>query len=347
MGINKFHDFIRKRAPQVYREIHLSEYMGKRIAVDISGLIYKFKILNKDRWLDSFAYLIIAFRKNKIHPIFVYEGEAPKEKDAEKTKRSQQRQAIVEKASSLRDCLDKYYETQEVGEVLQVEMKKLLKMENTLGGTVPINTSALEKRCQQIESQIVKFTDDEKETLDHLFDLFGIQYTTSPGEAETLCASMAIQGIVDAVVSNDSDVCAYGVKKFLYEINGLTETCIEIDHDEVIRALNFTREEFLDFCILLGCDYNDNIPGIGPVNAYKLLQEHRRIEQLPSRYDTSILNYSRTRELFATRYEFDQQVLSTDPNLIDLYNFLKMKNSRIKYETLENAFRPTEIVFEE
>lgn len=349
MGIQNFHQFVKKRAPHVYRQIHLSEYAGKKVAVDISGLIYKYKILNKDRWLDSFMYLILSLRRNRVHPIFVFDGEAPKEKDGEKTKRSQQRKQLTDKVFTLRESLDAYYSTGESNTVLQEEMKKVGGAP-ALGKTVAISTSLLEKRYTQMEAQIVHWGDGELEDLYKMFDLTGVQYITSPTEAETLCASMALEGKVDAVVSNDSDVCAYGVKKFLYEINGMTETCTEIDYDELLKALDLTPSEFLDFCIMCGCDYNDNIPGVGPVNAYKLIKQHHSIDKLPSTYDITILNHVRSRELFSTRHAFEDEVLSREPSeqdQIDLYNFLKMRNSRIKFETIQKTYVPLEIVFEE
>ena len=36
----------------------------------------------------------------------------------------------------------------------------------------------------------------------------------------------------------------------------------------------------MDFCILCGCDYTTKIVGIGPVNAYKLIKEHKNIENI-------------------------------------------------------------------
>ena len=39
-----------------------------------------------------------------------------------------------------------------------------------------------------------------------------------------------------------------------------------------------TQEEFIDLCILCGCDYSHTIGGMGPVTAYKLMKEHGNIE---------------------------------------------------------------------
>jgi flap endonuclease-1 len=37
-------------------------------------------------------------------------------------------------------------------------------------------------------------------------------------------------------------------------------------------------KQFVDLCILCGCDYTYNIGGIGPVTSYKLLKELGNIE---------------------------------------------------------------------
>ena len=41
-----------------------------------------------------------------------------------------------------------------------------------------------------------------------------------------------------------------------------------------------TMEEFIDLCILCGCDYTKNIGGIGPVKAYKFIKEEKTIERV-------------------------------------------------------------------
>jgi flap endonuclease-1 len=41
-----------------------------------------------------------------------------------------------------------------------------------------------------------------------------------------------------------------------------------------------THEEFVDLCILCGSDYTNTISGIGPVKAYKYIQECKNIEKV-------------------------------------------------------------------
>ena len=41
-----------------------------------------------------------------------------------------------------------------------------------------------------------------------------------------------------------------------------------------------THEEFVDLCILCGCDYTHSIGGIGPGTAFKLISECKTIENV-------------------------------------------------------------------
>ena len=48
----------------------------------------------------------------------------------------------------------------------------------------------------------------------------------------------------------------------------------------MIKGLDMTHAEFVDMCILCGCDYTETIDGVGPVTAYKLIKEHKNIENV-------------------------------------------------------------------
>ena len=48
----------------------------------------------------------------------------------------------------------------------------------------------------------------------------------------------------------------------------------------MLMDLELTNEQFIDMCILCGCDYASKIEGIGPVKAYKFIKEFSNIENL-------------------------------------------------------------------
>ena len=41
-----------------------------------------------------------------------------------------------------------------------------------------------------------------------------------------------------------------------------------------------TEDEFIDLCILCGCDYASRIGGIGPVKAFKLIKDYGTLEKV-------------------------------------------------------------------
>ena len=40
----------------------------------------------------------------------------------------------------------------------------------------------------------------------------------------------------------------------------------------ILEELDLTYEQYIDFCILCGCDYTSKVPGIGPVKALKMIK---------------------------------------------------------------------------
>ena len=55
---------------------------------------------------------------------------------------------------------------------------------------------------------------------------------------------------------------------------------LEVHLEEVLDGLDFTMDEFVDLCILCGCDYVDSIRGIGFKTAFKLMKKHRCLEKV-------------------------------------------------------------------
>ena len=60
----------------------------------------------------------------------------------------------------------------------------------------------------------------------------------------------------------------------------------EFYYDKILEGFKMDKNQFIDLCILLGCDYCDKIRGIGPKHAYKLIQKHKSIEKILENIDT-------------------------------------------------------------
>lgn len=63
--------------------------------------------------------------------------------------------------------------------------------------------------------------------------------------------------------------------------------CIQMNIQTFL--LIFFFRQFVDLCILLGCDYCEKIAGLGPKRALTLIQKHRTIENVVLHVDRKVL----------------------------------------------------------
>ncbi|KAI3375132.1 hypothetical protein L3Q82_021650, partial [Scortum barcoo] len=114
-----------------------------------------------------------------------------------------------------------------------------------------------------------------------LLKLLGVPIIQAPGDAEALCAWLVRERTVDAVASEDMDSLPFGASVLIRQLNAKRDSdVIEYSLPKLLEKLQISHEEFVDLCILLGCDYCDKIPGFGPKRALTLIQNHRTIETL-------------------------------------------------------------------
>jgi len=356
MGIHNLNKFLRNNCPDIFEEIHISEYSYKKVAIDISLYLCKFKTVCGDRWLSAFINLIACLRKNEVHCVFCYDSGAPKEKDAERKERAVQRAKVEERVYKMEEAIEKYHLTCEVDPLLVTfyqkrkksdgMQKRLLVKEDT---TVDMNFVTAE--VEKMRSHILEINPGDFELTKKLFDILDVPYYDAPLEAETMCADLCKRGIVDAVLSEDTDVLAYGAPVFLSKINTHDGTCVRIKYPELLEQLDLFDREFLDLCIMCGTDYNKNIFRVGPEKAYKYIQKHSSIEEIGmnTSFDIKILNHVRGRELFRKYEQKDIKVpYCGQPNFQQLSDFIFKHNIICNVEGLKNCFvHSTTIIFDE
>ena len=98
---------------------------------------------------------------------------------------------------------------------------------------------------------------------------------------------------------------------------------MEMNLARLLEDLQFTYPEFVDLCMLLGCDYMDKIKGMGPVKALSMMKEHRSIEavieaikgtkyEVPANFD-----YKRARDLFINHEVLDPKAMKLKWGKVD------------------------------
>lgn len=360
MGINGLNDFIRKKHPNVFKDISMNDLRYKKIAVDTSLYLYKYKVINAEYWIDCFIRLICCLRKFDVHPIFIFDTSAPIEKIEEQKRRRAEVQKRRDNVDVIDGLIDKFYKEGVIGEELQTFYDKkykkntdnsLLKkfwQKDELEQEKKFDIKFVEAEIERIKSQNITITPDCISKLKNLFELLGVPYYQALEEAEQTCSYLCHWGLVDGVLTEDSDVLAYGVDLFISKINMFNGYCTLIETPNLREKLEFSKEQLLDFCIMLQCDYNTRIPGVGPVGSYKLLKEHGCLEKIEENgnVDVAPLKYKRCRELFSMiedqgYYDFGY---CSFPKYKELGNFLHEINSQIPLSNIKKDCSTNNII---
>ncbi|KAI0635968.1 hypothetical protein C8Q77DRAFT_1155707 [Trametes polyzona] len=103
--------------------------------------------------------------------------------------------------------------------------------------------------------------------------LFGIPYITAPMEAEAQCAALLSLGLVDGIITDDSDVFLFGGARVLKNMFNQSKTVECFLLADLERELGLDRDKLVRLAYLLGSDYTEGLPGVGPVVAMELLAE--------------------------------------------------------------------------
>lgn len=250
---------LREKCPKAIKEIDLKALTGNKLACDASMSIYQFLIstqgYNKGFGLSELSdkdgnltgHLIGIFNRSimmlekGIRPIWVFDGKPPELKLKLLDKRKQKKQEAEEKLKIAEEADN------------QEDIKKYA------GQTVKITKTMI---------------DDAKK----LISLLGLPVIEAPSEAEAQCTAIAKSGLAFGVASEDMDCLTFGTPYLLRGFNSKDDPIIQIKLEEVLKGLDVTMDQFIDICILCGCDYSSSISNIGPVKAYNYITQHKNIE---------------------------------------------------------------------
>jgi len=321
MGIQDLFSIIDSYAPNSMFKLHISDLSGFTVAIDINIYFYQF-VRGSDAiidgkmsgsWFDKFVKMMIQFKDAKIQPIFIFEGQAPIDKKDEQDERRMNENKILEKIQHLKDFIVELTELRKNGVQitpieLQNNIKQILlnkrnsKTDSTNYANVYGLLNTLKSKLQSLQTQSIPITSHHTSSIQKLISLFGWTWLQANGEAEELACYLCLNGQCNAVLSNDTDVLAYSCPFFVTKYDVWSGSLCGIDYDIMLNELKLTKSEFLDLCILLGCDYNKRVKGYGPQKCMDLIQKYKTIERIIQEYfvgmDVESLNYIRCRELF-------------------------------------------------
>lgn len=322
MGIKGWNTFLKEKAGgEIHELVPLHTLQGQAVAVDAFNWMWvhlnvahktvvnstDVAVLRPNRsqtireWLRSASESLLVWLRYRITPVFVFDGTTPEEK----TKTKEERKA---KQDKVKDELEQ----------LMAEVEKLDILER--------DTKVLE-RIRHLMRQGTFPTTRERKIFRDFLEALGLPCLTARGDGEALCSMLAMEGLVAGVFSTDTDNIVYGCPKLFSSVewgsvpqpDGSSRTghCFRTcTLDRTLQVLDLTFEQMQQLAVMMGCDYNTNIPGYGPKKSYALLKAHGSIDALPlSSEKVCVLNHQRCLELFA-RHPSDDLIEETNsPNL--------------------------------
>lgn len=147
------------------------------------------------------------------------------------------------------------------------------------------NQDEINKMNKRLTYVTKEHTNDTK----RLLLLLGIPIVDAPSEAEAQCAVLCKSGAVYGVATEDMDCLTFGST---IQLRHLTASAakklpiVQIELDKVLSGMNINMEQFIQLCVLCGCDYTNTIKGIGPNKALKLIQQYSTIDNIIPTLDT-------------------------------------------------------------
>jgi DNA excision repair protein ERCC-5 len=172
---------------------------------------------------------------------------------------------------------------------------------NNAAARVDFETELKQLRVQQKKDR--RDADEVTQTMisecQHLLTLFGLPYITAPMEAEAQCAELVHLGLVDGIVTDDSDTFLFGgtrVYKNMFNAAKFVECYLANDF---VSEFSLTREKLIAIAQLLGSDYTTGISGIGPVTALEIISEFPKLEDFKDWW-TGVQNNSIPKEADAS-----------------------------------------------
>ncbi|RWS07484.1 flap endonuclease 1-like protein [Dinothrombium tinctorium] len=255
MGILGLSRLIADVCPEAIKEVEISSFFGRRVAIDASMSIYQFLIAIRNNYEvmtnsegETTSHLVGLFYRTckllecGIKPIYVFDGKAPQLKADELAKRKERRDEASKK-------LEEAETAEDIG---------------------------------KFSKRLVRVTRQHNEDCKKLLTLMGLPIICAPSEAEAQCAQLCKEGLVYAVATEDMDGLTFGAPKLIRNLSagGSAENCKEYTLSKVLQGLELDQSQFIDLCILMGCDYCNSIKGVGGKKGLELIKKYGSIEKI-------------------------------------------------------------------
>lgn len=297
MGIKNLSKLIKAEAKDSIKEIHFNNIHMCKIAIDTSIILYQYVIAIRSRGSDlttsdgritshihGIVNKALGLVEKGVLPVFIFDGKPP---ELKKSKLDDRRKLRNDAEEALKDIDDD------------------------------------EKRIKLLKKSVVVTSKQMNECKDILKSM-GIPVIDAPEEADSQAASLAKRKMVYGVASEDMDLLTFGTPFLLRNFSlSKKKKIMRYDLKKILEGFEMDMNQFIDLCILLGCDYLPTIGGIGPMRAFKFIKKYKSIEGL--------LSYIEENDLKKFKIPKDYDYLSARKYFQDCVN-CKVKKKELKWK---------------
>jgi len=236
--------------------ISLEKYKGKRLAIDTYAWLHK-GVFSCSLQLvlghPTRAYIDYVLRKVRmlqhfdIEPYLVLDGDHLPSKAGTEEERRKKRQTYKEKA---------------------IDSLRRRDRKTAMG--------FCQKACD--------ITPEMAKSLIEELKRYNIKYVVAPYEADSQMVYLEKSGLVDGVISEDSDLLVFGCQTLLTKMDDYG-SCIEILRSNFSKCKNSSisrldQQEIQLIAIISGCDYTKGIPGLGVLKAASIVSRFRTFKRV-------------------------------------------------------------------
>jgi 5'-3' exonuclease len=337
MGIRNLFSFLKRKHPECFHPVHISSFAFKKIGVDVMGVLYMYKAQYPTEWLTYVVLFVTALRDHYIHPVCFFDGPTHPLKQKTAEKRQAQRSLTSDRVDTWARDLEQWEETGVLTPALDTLAGKLGAI-SLLTGQLKPNVIREYVEVQRSRSTMT-FTTVDISRVKKLFDALGIECIDAPHDAEDLASQYCREGLVETVLTNDSDVFALGCPSALTQFS--KTMAYQVFHDEILVALDLTPQQFTDFCILCGTDFNTPVPMVGIETSLKWIRMYGSIEGCPIPVEhRDGLRCAELRALFSVSEECRAVPHCKESDLRKLSLLLFQYNLRLRVEQLSTKPSP-------
>eukprot|EP00892_Ulva_mutabilis_P007615 jgi/Ulvmu1/5225/UM022_0018.1 len=235
----------------ITHKAHIKQFQGKRAAVDGYVWLYKGSYccpeeLCEGRPTDKFVKycmsMVDLLRHHGVQPVVVLDGDKMPAKAVTEEQRQSSRAANRERGRQL---------------------------------AAAGNTRA----AMEMYQRAVEVTPQMARAFMEALATAGVEFIVAPYEADAQMAYLAKNGLVDLVITEDSDLLVYGCPQVLFKLARSGE-CDHIKIEDLPMNRNpsfvgFSHDNFIEMCILAGCDFVSSLPGMGIKKAHAGVKRFR------------------------------------------------------------------------